>query len=75
MSNTVARTDSYVYTAFGQVRGRTGTSEQPFGYVGNAFDPKTGLSDFHACACFPKMLAEFMGALKRILTKSETSQR
>lgn len=41
-------TDSYAYTAFGQIRGRTGTSTQPFTYLGNALDKSTGLYDFHA---------------------------
>lgn len=42
--------DAYSYTAFGNVREHTGTSEQPFTYVGNAYDPKSKLMDFHARA-------------------------
>lgn len=42
--STSALTDSY--TAFGEVRGRTGTNTQPYQYLGNAYDSK--LMDFHA---------------------------
>lgn len=31
-------TDTYSYTAFGEVRDRTGTSTQPFQYLGNLYD-------------------------------------
>jgi RHS repeat-associated protein len=43
-------TDSYPYDAFANVRTRSGTSTQPFQYVGNAYDSGTKLYDFHARA-------------------------
>ena len=49
-NNNAALTDTYSYTAFGEVRERTGTSTQPYQYVGNAYDSTTKLSDFHARA-------------------------
>ena len=48
--NTGALTNTYSYTAFGEVRERTGTSPQPFQYVGNAWDAGSKLYDFHARA-------------------------
>ncbi|MGH3089680.1 MAG: RHS repeat-associated core domain-containing protein [Rubrobacteraceae bacterium] len=40
--------DSYSYYAFGNVLEQTGTSEQPYLYLGNAYDEQTSLYDFHA---------------------------
>lgn len=47
-NNSGAMTDTYAYTAFGSVRAKTGTSAQPFQYLGNTYDPATKLHDFHA---------------------------
>ena len=49
-NSNAALTDTYSYTAFGEVRERSGTNTQPFQYVGNAYDPTTKLHDFHAKA-------------------------
>ena len=46
--STGALTDAYAYTAFGEMRSRTGTSAQPYQYLGNFYDPDSKLYDFHA---------------------------
>jgi len=46
--STGALTDTYSYTAFGEVRARTGTNTQPYQYLENAYDSTTKLYDFHA---------------------------
>jgi RHS repeat-associated protein len=46
--STGALTDTYSYTAFGEVRARTGTNTQPFQYLGNLYDSDSKLLDFHA---------------------------
>ena len=47
-NNNAALTDTYSYTAFGEVRERTGTNTQPYQYVGNAYNEDTKLHDFLA---------------------------
>ena len=47
---TKADSTTYSCDAFGNVRARTGTSTQPYQYVGNAYDSTTKLYDFHARA-------------------------
>jgi RHS repeat-associated protein len=49
-NSTADLTDTYAYNAFGGVRERTGTSTQPYQYVGNAYDSDAKLWDFHARA-------------------------
>jgi RHS repeat-associated protein len=43
-------TDSYSYDALGNTLSSTGTTPSPYRYLGNAFDPGSGLHDFHARA-------------------------
>jgi len=53
--NTGALTDTYSYTAFGEVRARTGTNTQPYQYLGNSYDSDSKLYDFHARAYDPSV--------------------
>jgi RHS repeat-associated protein len=48
--NSGTLSDSYTYTAFGDLRSTTGTSTQPYRYLGNAYDSSSKLYDFHARA-------------------------
>ena len=51
--STGALTDTFSYTAFGEVRARTGTNTQPYQYLGNSYDSDLKLLDFHARAYDP----------------------
>jgi len=48
-------TNAYDYTAFGTIRERTGTSTQPFQYLGNSYEEDAKLYDFHARAYDPSV--------------------
>lgn len=43
-----SQTDHYAYSAFGEVLSRTGTSANPFGYLGNQQNLNTSTMDFNA---------------------------
>jgi hypothetical protein len=53
-NNSSDLTGTYGYTAFGEVRDRTGTSIQPYQYLGNSYDSTTKLLDFHARVLLPR---------------------
>lgn len=65
-NNSSDLTDTYSYTAFGEVRERTGQSTQPYQYLGNAYDADSKLPDFHARMCDP-IVGRFTGTESLVL--------
>jgi RHS repeat-associated protein len=57
---TGAVTDTYTYSAFGELLGHTGTDPQPYAFAGEPYDPNTGFQ-YHRARWMDPRAGRFLG--------------